>query len=361
MDEAIPDKAVKGRGAVSNQAGRYEPHQRVRTADGWEGGWDQDEPEPRADTLISPDASREIIATNKSPDIPFDRSINPYRGCEHGCIYCYARPTHEYLGFSAGLDFETRILVKERAPELLHRELASRKWTPQVLGVSGVTDAYQPIERRLELTRRCLGVLIEFGNPAVIITKNALVARDADLLAQMARFDGVSVNLSITTLDGDVQRALEPRASHPAQRLKAITALADAGVPVGVMVAPIIPGLNDHEIPSILEAAADAGAGFAEYLVVRLPHGVKEIFDDWLERRLPERREKILNRLRSLRSGRLNDPRFRHRHRGEGPFAEQIRGLFAVTSRRLGLDGSKPELSTAAFRRPGGPQLDLFG
>jgi len=347
----------RGRSTGSNPQSRFD---RLRYAEPEERP-DLPEEEPGPRTLFFSDPSRTIVATNDSPDVGFDASVNPYRGCEHGCIYCYARPTHEYLGFSAGLDFETRILVKERAPELLRAELASRRWKPQVLGLAGVTDVYQPIERRLGLTRRCLQVLAEFRNPVAVVTKGALVARDADLLAELAAVDAAAVNLSITTLDARVQQALEPRASCPAQRLRAVEVLARAGVPVGVMVAPVIPGLNDHEIPAILDAASAAGACFAEYLVVRLPHGVKALFADWLGQRLPERRDKVLNRLLDLRGGRLNDPRFGHRHRGEGPFAEQIRSLFQVAARRAGLDRPRPALSTAAFRRPGGPQLDLFG
>ncbi|MGH0037243.1 MAG: PA0069 family radical SAM protein [Myxococcota bacterium] len=351
----------RGRGASANPPGRFD---RLHYAEPEEADAPPDAgPGPR--TLFFSDPARRLIATNDSPDVGFDASINPYRGCEHGCIYCYARPTHEYLGFSAGLDFETRILVKERAPELLRAELSARRWKPQVLGVSGVTDAYQPIERRLRLTRRCLEVCAEFGNPVSIVTKNALVARDADVLSPMAEAGTAAVHVSITSLEGDLQRALEPRASHPAQRLRAVETLARAGVPTGVMVAPIIPGLNDHEIPAILEASARAGARFADYLIVRLPHGVLQLFDGWLASRLPERRDKVLNRLRSLRGGRLNDPRFGHRHRGEGPFAEQVRALFCTSARRHGLDADRPALSTAGFRRPEpreqGPQLPLFG
>jgi DNA repair photolyase len=352
----VSGPGVRGRGARDNPPNRFD---RLHYAEPEEADAPADET-PRPRTLFFSDPARRIVATNDSPDVGFDASINPYRGCEHGCIYCYARPTHEYLGFSAGLDFETRILVKERAPELLRAELAAPRWKPRVLGVSGVTDAYQPIERRLGLTRRCLQVCLEFRNPVAIVTKNALVTRDADILAEMAHIRTAAVNVSVTSLDGDVQRALEPRASHPEQRLRAVETLARAGVPTGVMVAPVIPGLNDHEIPSILEAAAGAGARFAAYLVVRLPHGVSELFEDWLARRLPERRDKVLNRLRSLRGGRLNDPRFGHRHRGEGPFAAQIRALFQTSARRSGLDGDRPALSVAGFRKPGGPQLDLF-
>jgi DNA repair photolyase len=299
-----------------------------------------------------------VIAWNESPDVGFAASLNPYRGCEHGCPYCYARPYHEYLGFSAGLDFETRILVKERAPELLRRTLASPGFAPQVIALSGATDAYQPIERRLGITRRCLEVLAECRNPVAVVTKNRLVTRDADLLAGLARVGAASVTLSITTLDPELQRRLEPRASSPRLRLEAIAELAHARVPVGVNVAPVIPGLTDHEIPAILQAAADAGAAFAAWLMLRLPHGVAPLFSDWLERHRPERRAKVLSRIRAVRDGRLNDPRFRTRMRGEGFFAEQLRDLFELSRRRAGLAKRGPELSTAAFRRPG--QLALF-
>ncbi|MEO1934092.1 MAG: PA0069 family radical SAM protein [Myxococcales bacterium] len=314
-------------------------------------------PAPR--TEIIPDASRSALTRNKSPDIPFQFSLNPYRGCEHGCAYCYARPTHEYLGYSAGLDFETKILVKERAPELLRKELSARSWKPQVVAISGVTDAYQPIERRLEITRRCLEVFAEFRNPITIITKSALVTRDIDLLQRLAADQAVSVALSITTLNPELQRVLEPRASSSKERLRAIKTLTDAGIPTGVMVAPILPGLTDMETPALLEAAASAGAGWAGQTVLRLPHGVREIFDDWLLTHRPLRRKKVLSRLESLRGGRLNDPRFGTRMRGEGRFAAQIADLFRLWARRQGLEGPAPTLSAAAFRRPGGTQLSL--
>ena len=273
---------------------------------------------------------------------------------------CYARPSHEYLGFSAGLDFETRILVKEDAPELLRKELSSRRWEPRVVVLSGVTDAYQPVEAKLRLTRRCLEVFAEFRNPVSIVTKSSLVARDADLLASLASSGAASVSVSVTTLDEALRRALEPRASSPQSRLAAIEALAKAGVPVGVMCAPVIPGLNDSEIPAILAAAAQAGARWAAHVVLRLPHGLAELFESWLERHRPERRERVMARIREVRGGRVNDPNFHSRMRGEGIYAEQIHALFELTRRRAGLASQGPELSTAAFRRPGGAQLDLL-
>ncbi|MDJ0785724.1 MAG: PA0069 family radical SAM protein [Myxococcota bacterium] len=318
------------------------------------------DPERRVELLRDP--SRTIVATNTSPDISFDASVNPYRGCEHACVYCYARPTHEYLGFSAGRDFETRILVKERAPELLRQKLSARSWRPQVLAFSGVTDCYQPAERKLEITRRCLQVLAEYRNPVTIVTKSRLVARDVDVLTELAEHQAVSVSLSVTTLDATLQHRMEPGASVPGKRLSAVEALASAGIPVGVMVAPVIPGLNDHEIPAILEAAASAGAGYASLVVLRLPEGLGAIFDDWLERHYPERRAKIMNRVKAMRGGRLYDARFKIRQRGTGFFADQVQSLFDLARRRAGLRSDGPILSTAGFRRPGtsDDQLGLF-
>ncbi|MGH7859293.1 MAG: PA0069 family radical SAM protein [Candidatus Binatia bacterium] len=326
----------------------------------------EDDPDATAEEATAPktqylrDASRSIVARNDSPDVGFERSVNPYRGCQHGCVYCFARPTHEYLGFSAGLDFETKILVKEKAPELLRAELSSPGWKPQVVAMSGVTDPYQPVERKLGLTRRCLEVLAEFRNPVLVITKNHLVARDTDLLGELARERASGVFLSVTTLDQDLQRVLEPRTSPPARRLEAISALAAAGVPVGVLVAPVIPALTDHEIPAIVAAAARAGARFAGHVPLRLPWAVKDLFERWLSDHFPDRKEKVLNRIRSLRGGRLNDPAFGSRLRGEGAFAEEMHVLFAIACRRAGIADGRVELSTAAFRRPGGRQLGLF-
>ena len=311
---------------------------------------DDERPDPRVQYLRDP--ARSIVATNQSPDVGFAASINPYRGCEHACAYCYARPTHEYLGFSSGLDFETKILVKENAPALLRRELASPRWTPQVVAISGVTDAWQPIERKLGLTRRCLEVLLDFRNPVVVVTKSRLVARDADLLGELARLGCAQVNLSVTTLDPAVHRAMEPRTPRPALRLAAIEALAAAGVPVGVMVAPIVPGLTDHEIPRILAAAARAGATSAGYVVLRLPHANKQLVEDWLARSFPERKDKVLNRLRALGGGALYDARFGTRQRGTGPFADQIEQLFAMGLREAGLGRRETRLRTDRFRRP---------
>ena len=350
--------SIRGRGIAENPANRFERLAYIEEP----GSEDLAEaPRQRPRTLYLRDPTRTLLATNDSPDVRFDTSLNPYRGCEHGCSYCYARPGHEYLGFSSGLDFETRILVKENAPELLRRELSARRWRPQVVGMCGVTDAYQPVERRLELTRRCLKVFAEYRNPVQVITKNALVTRDIDILSELAAHQAASVCLSITTLDPQLHRRMEPRASHPRQRLKAVEALAKAGIPVGVNVAPIIPGLTDHEIPAILAAAHDAGARSAGHIVLRLPRNVKELFTTWLEQHYPERSGKVLNRLRAMRGGELDDPRFGVRMKGTGVYAEQIRSLFELSRQRAGFDrAGVPPLSTAAFQCPGEAQQSLF-
>jgi len=338
--------SIPGRGAQANPANRFEliTYERIE---------DDGTPDACAPTTqFLRDSSRSLISTNDSPDVGFDASINPYRGCEHGCIYCYARPTHEYLGFSAGLDFESKILVKENAPELLRRELASPRWQPKVLGISGVTDAYQPIERRLQLTRRCLEVLAEFRNPAVIVTKNHLVTRDADILKELSQHKAIAVFISLATLDADLAGKLEPRASRPQGRLDAIRELADAGVPVGVLAAPIIPGLNDHEMPAVLAAAREAGAEYAGYTMLRLPFGLAALFEDWLALHYPDRKEKVLGRIRDVRGGKLNDSNFATRMRGQGEMADLLHNLFKLTRNRVGMRGRAPALSAAAFRVP---------
>ncbi len=342
------------RGAGENPPNRFEQIHLEPDVD-----WNPEEGSlPRTQFLT--DRSRSVIARNNSPDVGFDASLNPYRGCEHGCIYCYARPTHEYLGFSAGLDFESKIMVKQHAPELLRAELMSPNWRPQVLFLSGVTDCYQPIERKLKLTRRCLEVLVEFRNPVLIITKNHLVTRDIDLLSELARYNAAAAWLSITTLDADLRNVMEPRTSPPAARLAAIRELAKAGIPTGVNVAPVIPGLTDHEIPAIVQAAAEAGARAAGSTMVRLPYAVAPLFEQWLETHFPDRKEKVLNRVRAMRGGKLNDSRWGLRMHGEGVFADQIKQMFEVACRKAGIQKGDRELSTAAFRRPSGAQLPLF-
>ena len=350
MSNPLP--VLRGRGVAWNPPNRFERlHVEL-----------EPDPEIHADTQILRDSSRSILAFNDSPDVGFDVGVNPYRGCGHGCSYCYARPTHEYLGFSAGLDFETKILVKENAPELLRKAISARGWKPQVIALSGNTDPYQPIERKLEITRRCLEVLAEFRNPVGIVTKSRLVTRDLDVLGRLSAHGAAAVVLSVTTLRPELQRAMEPRASTPAKRLEAIRMLAEAGIPVGVNMAPVVPGLTDEEMPAILAAAADAGATFASYILLRLPHGVKDLFDTWLEQHVPERRQKVLNRIREMRGGDLYDARFAVRGRGEGPWADHLRAVFRVTSSRLGLD-RPPKLGADRFRvppAPPGPQGDLF-
>jgi DNA repair photolyase len=354
MNGNLPATAIPTRGAGSNPVNRFEKIELERDAD-----WNpDDDPAPR--TQFYRDKTSTIITYNDSPDVGFEASINPYRGCEHGCIYCYARPFHEYLGFSAGLDFETKIMVKDRAPELLRNELASPKWKPQVIALSGVTDCYQSVERRLKLTRGCLEVLAEFRNPVGIVTKNHLVTRDIDVLGELARNRAVVVFVSVTTLDTELRRVMEPRTSPPASRLSAIRELSRAGIPVGVLTAPVIPGLTDHEMPAIIGAAVEAGAQFAGHVTLRLPYAVAPLFEQWLGNHFPDRKEKVLNRIRSLRSGKLNDPRFGSRMTGEGIFAEQIDALFNVACRKAGLTGRRPDLSTASFRRVEKGQISLF-
>jgi DNA repair photolyase len=350
---------IQGRGASWSPANRFEKlHVDLTEVDVVDADPDQEE-KPRRATQYFRDATKTIIARNQSPDVGFEVSINPYRGCEHGCIYCFARPTHEYLGFSAGLDFESRIMVKPDAPRLLEAELSSPKWKPQLLMMSGVTDCYQPVERKLRITRSCLEVIAKFRNPVGILTKNRLVTRDIDILSELARHNAVVVNLSVTTLDPKLQRILEPRTSPPAARLDAVAQLRAANIPVGVMVAPVIPGINDHEIPAIVAACAKAGAQFAGHVLLRLPWAVAPLFEHWLDEHFPERKAKVLERVRATRGGeKLYDSRWRKRQIGEGIFAEQIQNMFEVSCRRAGL-GERPKLSTAAFRRST-TQLDLL-
>jgi DNA repair photolyase len=350
--------AIHGRGASWSPANRFEKlHVDLTDVDVVDEDPDAEE-KPRRPTQYFDDNTKTIIAHNQSPDVGFETSINPYRGCEHGCIYCFARPTHEYLGFSAGLDFESRIMVKRDAPRLLEAELSSPKWKPQLLMMSGVTDCYQPIERKLKITRGCLEVLAKFRNPVGILTKNRLVTRDIDILSELAKHRAVVVNLSVTSLDVSLQQILEPRTSAPNARLDAVAQLRAAGIPVGVMVAPVIPGINDHEIPTIVEACGKAGAQFAGHVLLRLPWAVAPLFEHWLEEHFPERKAKVLDRVRAFRGGKLYDSRWRKRQIGEGIFAEQISNLFDVACRRAGMN-ERPKLSTSAFRRPN-EQLNLL-
>jgi DNA repair photolyase len=366
-----PSPAIRGRGASWSPANRFEKlhvdlgdidviqvNQDDERSSVEAAAYDVPTERPRRETQFFRDGTKTIITHNNSPDVGFETSLNPYRGCEHGCIYCYARPTHEYLGFSAGLDFESKIMVKTDGPELLRAELESPRWKPQVLVMSGVTDPYQPVEKKLRITRGCLEVLAQFRNPVAIITKNRLVTRDLDLLCELSNSNAVAVNISVTSLDPKLQRVLEPRTSSPEARLDTIRELRAAGVPTGVMVAPIIPGLTDHEVPKILEACAEAGVQFAGYTIIRLPWAVAPLFEHWLEEHFPDRKEKVLGRIRHLRGNRLNNSQWRTRMTGEGIFAEQIASLFEVACRRARI-GERPKLSAAAFRRTR-EQLRLF-
>ena len=351
-------KNIKGRGANTNTSGRFNQHQVFEDLS--ELPEEDLEAHNKVRTEFLKDASRTILNKNNSPDLSFTYSLNPYRGCEHGCAYCYARPTHEYFGLSAGVDFESKIFVKEKAPELLREKLMSPGYKPASIFMSGVTDCYQPAEQKFQLTRRCLEVLLEFRNPVFLITKNALITRDADILSQMAKLNLVRVMFSLTSLDAKLVRVLEPRTSTPQARLQGIKTLTEAGVRVGVNLAPLIPGLTDHEIPALLKAAAAAGARSAGYVPVRLPYSVKEIFADWLQTHFPDRREKVLNSIRSIRGGELNDPNFGTRMSGQGPIADQMSQVFNLFTKKYGLNQEvHPPMPLEHFRRPG-DQLDLF-
>lgn len=346
--------SVKGRGTPDILPNRFEPvHLDFDASD------PAHETAPQEKTRFLVDHSKTVLAKNHSPDVPFDYSINPYRGCEHGCVYCYARPTHEYFGLSAGLDFETRIFVKRDAPELLARELQRSSWRPQVVAFSGNTDCYQPVEKKLLLTRNCLQVFLQFRNPVGLITKNALVLRDLDVLTEMRRMNLVRVTLSITTLNPRLARVLEPRTSSPRRRLLALQKLSRAGIPTCVNIAPVIPGLNDQEIPAILRAARACGVQSARLILLRLPFGVKDLFRNWLARHLPELQDKVMRAVAETRAGRLNDPCFGTRLTGVGKRAEMIRTLFELQCRRLGLDQPAEPLCTTHFRR-NGRQRELF-
>lgn len=346
---------IKGRGTALNPVNRFELIDIEYDAEWLESG-----EAPSYKTVYYADTTRSILSKNDSPDIGFTYSVNPYRGCEHGCIYCYARPSHEYFGWSSGLDFETKILVKRDAPRLLAEAFRGKSWESQVIAFSGNTDCYQPIERKLEITRGCLEVFLRFRNPLGMITKNALILRDLDLLEELARLNLVSVAISITTLDNQLCRKMEPRTSAPRKRLETIAQLAKAGVPVGVNAAPMIPGLNDHELPAILAAAADHGAQTAGFILVRLPYANKELFVDWLKTHYPEREEKVLRAIRDVRNGKLNDPRFGKRFTGEGERAEALAQLFEVCCQKHSLNKLKMRLTTEHFRREKTKQGDLF-
>ena len=353
------NKAINGRGARSNASGRYEADRREASDDGWT---DQDEAAPPLRTTLSPEHARTIIARNTSPDVGFDRSINPYKGCEHGCIYCYARPSHAWMGLSPGLDFESRIFFKPDAARLLEQELSKPRYVCRRIHIGGNTDPYQPVERETKSTRSILEVMQRFKQPFSIITKSVLIARDADILGDMGRQGLASAFVSITTLDRKLARAMEPRASTPAKRLEAISRLAEAGCPVGVGFAPVIPGLNDHELEAVLEAAQKAGATSAMYVTLRLPLEIKDLFREWLADARPDRAARVMSLIRQTRGGKDYDPDWSQRMKGTGPVAELIAARFKAAVKRYGLDGPRHTLDVTQFRIPADarPQLDLF-
>ncbi len=347
----------KGRGAVSNPQGRFEREAREPVDDGWARPPDDTDVDEAPGTVVTPDAARSIVARNASPDIGFDASINPYRGCEHGCVYCYARPGHAYLGLSPGLDFETRLFAKMEAAALLEAELARPGYRCEPIAIGTVTDAWQPVERRLRLTRGCLEVFARTRHPVSLVTKSSLVERDLDLLAPMARDGLASAMVTVTTLDPALSRILEPRAPAPWRRIETIRRLADAGVPVGVSVAPIIPFVNEPEIEAILDASLEAGARHANYVVLRLPFELVEVFHGWLREHVPDRADRVVARLRDLRGGRDNDPRFGWRMKGQGPWAALIRARFEARLRRRGVGRERPVLRTDLFEPPARPPM----
>ncbi|MCY1705372.1 PA0069 family radical SAM protein [Pannonibacter sp. SL95] len=354
----VAEDLRRGRGAGLNRSGRFEKDQREVFDDGWE---TLDELPPLK-TTVQEEKARTIITRNSSPDISFDRSINPYRGCEHGCVYCFARPTHAYVGLSPGLDFETKLFAKPNAAELLERELGRPGYQPRTIAIGTNTDPYQPVERRYRLMREILEVLEKTNHPVGIVTKSALVLRDVDILSRMAEKGLAKVALSVTSLDKDIARTLEPRASAPHRRLAAIKGLSEAGIPVSVMMAPVIPALTDSEIEAILEAAAENGAGEAGYILLRLPLEVSELFRDWLLRNRPDRYRHVMNILRSMRGGKDYDAEWGQRMKGQGPYAQQIGQRFTLAARRLGLNQRRRKLTTELFSAPqtGGVQLSLF-
>ncbi len=352
-------KRQRGRGALDNPTSRFEAHRRVEVDDGW-GTIEAEVPE--FPTVVQPEITRRILSTNTSPDVPFSQSINPYKGCEHGCVYCFARPSHAYLGLSPGLDFERRIFSKPDAARLLRKELSKKNYKPQVIALGANTDPYQPIERSLRISRQVLTVLRDFGHPVSIITKSSGITRDMDLLAELAENDLVRVYLSITTLDPQLAARMEPRASAPARRLSTLRKLSSAGIPVGVLASPMIPALNDRELESILTAARAHGASRAGYILLRLPREVADLFTRWLQYHYPGRAEKVLSLLRESRDGELYRSEFGARMKGTGPYADALAQRFALATRRLSLDSPRADLSFEHFQAPGSAlqQLQLF-
>lgn len=348
---------LHGRGARTNASGRYERFAR----EAFDDGWSAEELRP-LETIVTPELAKTIISTNQSPDISFDQSINPYRGCEHGCIYCYARPNHAYVGLSPGIDFETKLFVKANAAEVLEQEFSKPSYRPRTIMMGGVTDIYQPIERGYGVTRSLLEVMEKWRHPVALITKSQLVIRDIDILARLAERGLVKAAISVTTLDRRISRVMEPRAAAPHRRIETIRMLADAGVPVTVMVAPIVPAINDREIEAILEECAKAGASSAGYVVLRLPLEIKDLFREWLAQHFPDRQTRVMTLVRQMRGGRDYDPEWGKRQKGEGPYAQLIADRFGKAIRRLGLDKPRLELDHTQFRRPleAGGQADLF-
>jgi DNA repair photolyase len=357
---SAPTTQARGRGAVSNASGRFESRVHETFDDGWTG---DDEAPATLRTTLTAEKARVIITRNDSPDVGFDRSINPYRGCEHGCIYCYARPAHAYMGLSPGLDFESKLFFKPDAARLLTNELSKPTYEPGVIHIGGNTDPYQPQERRLRVTRQVIEVLGRFHHPFSIITKSALIARDLDLMGPMGQAGLVRAAVSVTTLDRKLARVMEPRAATPDRRLWAIRQLAAAGVPPVVMFAPVIPGLNDHELESVLQRSAEAGAVGAGYVVLRLPLEIKDLFQEWLASNLPDRADRVMSLVRQMRRGKDYDMQWGKRMKGEGPIAELIAQRFKIAQRRFALDRERPPLDVTQFRVPpkAGDQMDLFG
>lgn len=349
----------KGRASQSNLPNRFEKfHIDEEFFD--ENYFEDPEEESKTVTEFFRDDSKTILAENNSPDVKAKFSINPYRGCEHGCIYCYARPTHEYLGFSSGLDFESKIMVKHNAPELLRKEFMKKSWRPQPVFFSGNTDCYQPVERKLKLTRSCLEVFCEFRNPVLIITKNSLIRRDIDILKELSDLNLVKTVVSITTLDAELHRKMEPRTSSPSRRLDTVEFLSSQGILTGVNIAPIIPGLTDEEIPEIIKQVSERGATFAGKIILRLPHSVKELFTNWLEKNYPDKSNKILNRLREMHGGELYNNEYGKRMTGEGKYAEMIKQIFDFNCKKYGLNENAVQLSIDKFQRIVSGQGKLF-
>ncbi|MCG7518163.1 PA0069 family radical SAM protein [Ruegeria sp. Ofav3-42] len=354
----MPALNIRARGVATNDTGRFERFETVPCEDGWDPGDDL----PPLRTEVREEVARSVITYNRSPDLPFDRSINPYRGCEHGCVYCFARPTHAYLGLSPGLDFETRLIARPNAADVLRKELSSTRYKVATIAMGTNTDPYQPVEKSQLITRSCLSILQEFRHPVAIVTKGAMIERDLDILAPMAQLGLVRVGISLTTLDPDLSRRMEPRAPSPLRRLATIRRLIEAGVPVRVMTSPLIPGLTDHELENLLEAGRDAGADSASWIMLRLPREVSDLWQAWLQDHEPARAEKIMSKLREMHGGRDYDPRWGHRMRGEGEYAGLVAKRFKLAVKRLGLATKTPSLRCDLFSKPAqaGDQLNLF-